>query len=73
MIVSITFDEGHKTEATAAKILDALLHKLMPKATRQEHKPTEYKQINYFLTFKTAEELLDMNRPESQEGRTTYE
>lgn len=60
MIVSITFDGGHKIETAAAELLAALLHKTaLKKAVRGERETgsEKYRQINFFLSFATMEDI----------------
>ena len=59
MIISVTFDSRKKVETEAAKLAAALLDKLLDNAVRGDQKDASerYKQINFFMSFLTAEEL----------------
>lgn len=60
MIVSITFNGGHKIETAAAELLAALLHKTALKKAVREERGTgseKYRQINFFLSFTTMEDI----------------
>lgn len=62
MIVSITFDGGHKIETAAAELLAALLHKTALKKGVREERETgseKYRQINFFLSFTTMENIIN--------------
>ena len=62
MIVSITFDGGHKIETAAAELLAALLHKTALKKAVREERGTgseKYRQINFFLSFATVENIIN--------------
>jgi len=60
VIVSITFNGGHKIETAAAELLAALLQRTtLEKAVREERETgsEKYRQINFFLSFTTMEDI----------------
>lgn len=62
MIVSITFDGGHKIETAAAELLAALLQRTtLEKAVREERETgsDKLRQINFFLSFATVENIIN--------------